>query len=239
MSKKIKILIVEDRKVDRRLLRKMLKSKGHEVQEAADGREGLEILRLHKPDLIISDALMPGMDGFRFLRNIKKDEDLKAIPFVFYSSVYTSSIDGKLALALGARAFIEKPVPPDEFLEKLKAVIQQIEAKEQPAPVELIKHEEEYLRNYSDVVATKLEEKVEELEKVNKRLQIEIAEHEQAEDELNQQREHLEELVKQRTAELEEKVAELERMNDVFTGREFRIKELSDRVKELELTIVD
>ena len=234
MSKKYKVLIVEDRKVDRRFLRKMLESNDHEVQEAADDQQGLEMLRLHKPDLIISDALMPGMDGFRFLRNIKKDENLKAIPFVFYSAVYTSSIDGKLALALGARAFIEKPVPPDEFLEKLEAVIQQIEAKEQPAPVELIKHEEEYLRNYSDVVATKLEEKVEELEKVNKRLQIEIEERKQAEEELEKHREHLEDLVKERTSELEEKNSELDRMNDFFTGREFRIKERRYRVKELE-----
>ncbi len=213
MPEKMNILIVDDRKVDRCFLRKVLESKGHEVQEAAEGQEGLEMLKLHKTDLIISDALMPGMDGFRFLRNINQDEELKSIPFIFYSAVYTGSNDEKLALALGARVFIEKSLQPEELLEKLQAVIQQIEGEEQPVPVELIKEEEEYLRKYSDVVATKLEEKVAELEK---------------------HREHLEELVKERTAELEEKVAELERMNDLFVGREFRIKELRDKVKELE-----
>jgi len=213
MPEKIKILIVEDRKVDRRLLRKMLEGGGYEaVQEAADGQEGLEMARFHKPDLIISDAMMPVMDGFRFLRHIKKDKDLKNIPFIFYSAVYTGRMDEKLALSLGARAFIEKPAPPDEFMEKLKAVIQQIEAGEVPATVKLIEEEEEYLRNYSDVVAAKLEEKVEELEK---------------------HREHLEELVKERTAELEKKNAELERMNKLFVGRELRMKELKEEVKRL------
>jgi PAS domain S-box-containing protein len=186
MPKKMKILIVDDRGVDRRLLRKILESKGHEVQEAAEGQEGLEMLRCHKIDLIISDALMPGMDGFRFLRNINKDEKLKTIPFVFYSAVYTGRDDEKLARSLGARVFIEKPALPNEFLEKLQAVIQQIEAGEQPVPVELIAEEEEYLRNYSDVVVTKLEEKMEELEKVNKRLQREIEERKHIEEGLKQ-----------------------------------------------------
>ena len=68
---------------------------------------------------------------------------------------------------------------------------------------------------------------------------MDITESKKGEEELEKHREHLEELVKERTFELKEKNAELERMNDVFVGREFRIKELSDRVKELEFTIVD
>ncbi|MBW2709489.1 MAG: response regulator [Deltaproteobacteria bacterium] len=197
MSKKIKILIADDRKEDRRLLRKMLESRGHEVQEASDGREGLEMLRLHKPDLIISDALMPEMDGFRFLRNVKKDEALKTTPFIFYTATYTGEKDEKLALALGARAFVEKPVPPDEFLERLETIIQQIEAKAQPAPVALIEEEEAYLRQYSDVVASRLEEKVAELEKANQDLQTEISERKQAEEALKKRSHDLEERMKE------------------------------------------
>jgi len=64
-----------------------------------------------------------------------------------------------------------------------------------------------------------------------------LSAHKQAEEELKKHRERLEELVKDRTTELKEKVTELERMNDLFVGREFRIKELRDRVKELELKI--
>lgn len=79
-----------------------------------------------------------------------------------------------------------------------------------------------------------LEERATELSKANEQLSREITERKQAEKELEKHREHLEELVKERTSELKEKNTELERMNEVFTGREFRVKELRDRVKELE-----
>ena len=169
MAEKYKILITEDRSEDRRLLRKMLESMDYDVQEAVDGQDGLKMAHLHKPDLIISDALMPKMDGFRFLRNIKKDKDLKNTPFIFYSAVYTGDKDEKLALSLGARAFIEKPVEPDVFIEKLKSIMQEINLNKKMEHVELLKEEEEYLNKYSIVVASKLEEKVMELEKVNRK----------------------------------------------------------------------
>ena len=79
-----------------------------------------------------------------------------------------------------------------------------------------------------------LRERDEEVTRKTEALKTEISERKKAEEELGKHREHLEELVKKRTSELKEKNAELERMNEVFTGREFRVKELRDRVKELE-----
>jgi PAS domain S-box-containing protein/putative nucleotidyltransferase with HDIG domain len=184
MPKIQKILIAEDRSVDRRFLRKLLASMGYDVVEAVDGMEGLEMVRLHKPDLIISDALMPRMDGFNFLRAIKNDESLKHIPFIFYSAVYTGEKDAEFALSLGAMAYIEKPAEPVLFMEKLKSLMQDIQAKKEPEPVVLNAEGEEYLKRYSGIVAAKLRDKVEELEKASKELQLEITEHEQTEQEL-------------------------------------------------------
>ena len=76
MEKTYLVLIVDDLKDNRLLLRKIIESMDYNVQEAANGKEGLEIARLHKPDLIISDILMPVMDGFQFCREVKKDNKL-------------------------------------------------------------------------------------------------------------------------------------------------------------------
>lgn len=158
------VLIVDDNADDRRLLRLNLERHGCEtVIEARDGLEGLDQAKALRPDLIISDALMPRMDGFEFLRMIKTDDELKSIPFVFHSSVYTGLKDMELALSLGAEAFIAKPMEPDKFWAELAAILKEREAgtlkTEIAEPVE-----EEYLRKHSWVVAAKLEEKVRELE---------------------------------------------------------------------------
>src|SRR3990172_5644811 len=85
---KRKGLIVEDRPDDRKLLKYYLEDKDFEVIEAADGQEALDRLATNSPDLIISDILMPRMDGFQLLRKIKKDQRLNSILFVFYSANY-------------------------------------------------------------------------------------------------------------------------------------------------------
>src|SRR5512137_2172955 len=91
------ILIVEDNANDRRLLRFTLEHHGCTVIEARDGREGLDLAIRHKPDIIVSDALMPHMDGFQLLRTLKADPRLKSIPFIFYSDTYTGEQEEKLA----------------------------------------------------------------------------------------------------------------------------------------------
>src|SRR5512136_1318763 len=151
----MKILIVDDNPTGRNLLCRILQRQGCEVLEASDGMEGIEISRLHKPDLIISDALMPKMDGFNFLRTLKKDPQLQKIPFVFYSAVYTDQKDEELAYSLGACAFIAKPKEPDEFWGEISAILEQEKQKERifiPVPIDT---EEDYLKHYSDVVTAK------------------------------------------------------------------------------------
>ncbi len=179
----MKILIVDDNGDDRRLLRCIVENKGHEAIEAEDGLDGLRQAKIHGPDLIISDALMPLMDGFQFLRAVKEDEKLKTTPFIFYSAVYRADRDVDLAIALGAEAYIIKPKEPADLWDEVEIILQE-QKKEKVITAELITEEEEYLKRYSDVVAAKLEEKVAALED-------ELAKRRKAEEELRRFNEEL------------------------------------------------
>ncbi|MBI5376919.1 MAG: response regulator [Candidatus Schekmanbacteria bacterium] len=159
----MKILIVDDNSDDRELLRLIIERHGHQVIEACNGQEGLSIAAKQKPNIIISDALMPVMDGFQFLRNTKKDKTLNSIPFIFYSATYKEYQDAELALSLGADAFIIKPKDPAELWKEIEDILKENKS-EKPVTAQLIEEDEEYLKRYSEIVAIKLEEKIRELE---------------------------------------------------------------------------
>ncbi len=188
----MKTLIVEDNADDRRILRYNLERHGCKVIEAADGQEGLELAKTHKPELIISDALMPRMDGYQFLRSIKTDDNLKSIPFIFYSAVYTGEKEAELAVSIGADAFIVKPKEPEELWDAILDILEQCKLKAMPASnAPLVEADEEYLRKYSSIVATKLEEKmivceraVAELKRAEEKLELKTAELERSNAEL-------------------------------------------------------
>src|SRR5208282_5998950 len=103
---------------------------GCTVIEARDGEEGFDLAIRHHPDIIVSDALMPRMDGFQLLRALKSDPHLRSIPFLFYSATYTGEQEIKLALSLGADAFVVKPTEPEEFWEKTCAIMKASEARQ-------------------------------------------------------------------------------------------------------------
>ncbi len=157
----MKMLIVDDNPEDRKMLRYTLEHGGHQVVEATNGSEGLEKAKSSHPDFIISDALMPVKDGFQFLYDLKQDENLKAIPFVYYSSEYNAPPDKRLGASLGAAAFIKKPKEPDAFITELNAII----AAQAMMFPESQMEEREFLQKYNLSVVRKLEEKVRELER--------------------------------------------------------------------------
>lgn len=181
---KTTILIADDNATDRLILRSVLEHYGCEVLEAVDGQEGLAALLRRRPDLIISDALMPVMDGYQFLKALKADERVRAVPFIFYTAVYTGGRESQLALSLGAEAFLVKPLSAPLLWDKITHILQARAATPSVPRPEAAMDEDSFLKQYSAVVASKLEEKVRALER-------EIAERAAAEETVRRQHEEL------------------------------------------------
>jgi len=191
----VRVLIVDDREESRYFLSTLLKSSGYEVESACNGAEALERARQNPPQLVISDLLMPVMDGYTLLHQWRADPRLKQIPFLVYTATYTDPKDEQLALSLGADAFILKPTEPEDFIARLKQVLANpgargVTATPPPAPgtptgVSLAapQEEERLLQQYSDVLIHKLEDKMEELDKANRELKRHVTEHKRAEEE--------------------------------------------------------
>jgi CheY-like chemotaxis protein len=196
------LLIVDDYPNNRKLLRAALEAEGHRVAEAADGVEALDVLARDSVDAVISDILMPRMDGFRLCHQIRKGEKLNCgIPVVLYSATYNSPSDRELARAVGADSYLLKPAPTAALLEAVREAQQK--ARERP-PANVTGVDETYvLEQYSAALVRKLEHRNFELQDALAQLQ---AAHEQIL-ELNQ---NLETRVAQRTAALAGANEELE-----------------------------
>src|SRR5262249_27424497 len=120
--------------------------------------------RAQLPDFVISDLLMPVVDGYTLLREWRSDERTRAIPFVVYTATFTEPRDEQLAMSLGADAFIVKPMEPLELVARLQSVIAKISSGK-PRPVPENPHSEEFLLGeYNAVLFGKLEKKALQLE---------------------------------------------------------------------------
>ena len=162
------ILNVDDRPDNRYLFDTILRAAGHDVYSAADGVEALALLQNMQCDLIVSDVVMPGMDGFQFCREVKANPATRDIPFVFFTAVYTEAKDEQFALSLGAAGFLVKPLEPDQLVEKL---LQAAHAPAAPAAAPLVDDSAGFLEAYNRRVVQKLETKLAEIEELNTRLQ--------------------------------------------------------------------
>ncbi|MCF7559922.1 sigma 54-interacting transcriptional regulator [Sabulilitoribacter multivorans] len=152
------ILIVDDTYENLYLLKVILEQANYSVVEANDGKEGLEKLHKNKVDLIISDILMPVMDGYMFCQACKKDKSFKDIPFIFYTSTYTEKLDEDFALKLGAAHFLRKPTDPDEIVNLVQGLLSENKpGKQSKKQVKFT--EKEVLKEYSERLINKLEEK--------------------------------------------------------------------------------
>ncbi len=168
MSKKI--LIVDDNSANLYLMEALFKGYGLEVMQARNGQEALDIARQNPPDIVITDILMPVMDGYTLCRQWNTDETLKHIPFVFYTATYMEGKDEVFALGLGAARFVIKPQDPKTLMQIVNEVL---EGKKKPQPVaKLLDEEMEFLRQHNEILFRKLEKKMTDLEIINQRLKV-------------------------------------------------------------------
>jgi len=205
------ILIVDDIAANRKLLRVQLEAEGFGVTEAADGIDALEVLTREPVDAVLSDILMPRMDGYRLCHEVRKSPTLRELRFVLYSSTYTSPADVSLGDTVGADQFIAKPAPISVIMNAL-----QIPGAGRTSRSSDLPDDELILQQYSAVLVAKLEEK-------NSELQLALILSQSAHSRIYELNTDLERRVSERTAELAKTngelttaLAEVKQLNDLL-----------------------
>lgn len=171
----MRILIADDQAENIYLLEALLQGSGFEVQCAANGVEALDLARQAPPDLLITDLLMPKMDGFELCRQFQREPALATTPILVYTATYLEPEDERLALSLGATRFLIKPQEPDILL----GAVQELTRGEHKGLAAEKERQEELLRRHNAVLMRKLEQKI-------RRLNAEISRRDRLEAELRQ-----------------------------------------------------
>jgi two-component system alkaline phosphatase synthesis response regulator PhoP len=125
-----KILIVDDEPSILNLVSSYLKADGYEVYTAADGPSGLKAARAYKPDLIILDLMLPGMDGLEILTRLRRESDV----YIILLTARTEETDKIVGLSVGADDYVTKPFSPRELTARVKAALRRIQLGSSAAP---------------------------------------------------------------------------------------------------------
>src|SRR5258708_11117105 len=152
------ILIIDDRPTNRQFLTTLLGYQHHDLREASDGAEGLRVAREQCPDLIISDVLMPTMDGYEFVRRLREDSEIGKPPVVFSTAHYLSRESQALAEKCGVPSIIYKPCEPQVVLDTVVSALQgKVESGVAAAETD------EFDREHLQLLTNKLAEKTDQL----------------------------------------------------------------------------
>jgi diguanylate cyclase (GGDEF)-like protein len=166
------ILVADDNRANREALAALLETAGHEVVRAVDGREAFERARDAKPELVISDVLMPMMDGYELARRLKADPATSGAALMFYTAYFGGHDAQALAQAHGVARVLVKPADNDEILKQVDAVL----ASRNEAPAQAPKNlNEEHLRVMVDQLLEKtgaLEAQQRRIERLNRTLEV-------------------------------------------------------------------
>jgi PAS domain S-box-containing protein len=158
-----KILVVDDRPPNRELLSTVLGYKGYQILEAQDGAEAIGVAKAERPDLVISDILMPTMDGYEFVRQLRADPATADTPVIFSTAHYLDREAAALAKACGVEVTIYKPLEPALVLQAVEDALGTAASDKPPEPAS-------FDQSHLQLLTDKLSEKTEHLRRTNERL---------------------------------------------------------------------
>ncbi len=163
------LLVVEDVPGVRELLELTLRFKKYEVMGAQNGQEALDLIHSRRPAVVVTDILMPRMDGFSLLYHLRGNEATRDIPVVFVSATYVSPEDKEFARTLGATRFIEKPIDMESFLKTIAELLEEPPVSELP-PLK----EGEFLEKYKVRLESKLAQKNQQIARAQRLLETAV-----------------------------------------------------------------
>jgi len=128
------VLVVDDHAPDRHLLVTLLQHARHQVLEAGDGAQALQLVRAEHPDLVISDVLLPKMDGYEIVLQLRAEPAFSRTPVIFYTAMFGEQEAKVLARDIGVARVLSKPTDPEKFLVIVDEVLKSQVAKEISTP---------------------------------------------------------------------------------------------------------
>jgi CheY-like chemotaxis protein len=147
------ILVVEDISAVRELVEVQLKMRGYRVQTARDGQDALRVMAAERPAVIVTDILMPRMDGFALAHVVRLEPQTAGVPIIFMSATYVTAEDEQFALTLGAYRFLPKPVDSDELFVAVSDALTGQQRRGAPMP------ERSFYTGYRERLQNKLSQK--------------------------------------------------------------------------------
>lgn len=165
------ILVVDDNADNRSVLITLLGYKGHRITEAVDGFEALDKVQADNPDLVITDILMPAMDGYELVRELRKIEAIEQPKVIFYSATYLEEEARALARACGVSSVISKPVEPERVFQVVDEVLAGVSSASSLAGPQNASEE-----SVARILSRKLYGKVQEVQELNERLEQRVVE---------------------------------------------------------------
>lgn len=160
------LLVVEDIPDILKLLDATLKFKGYRVITARNGEEALEAIQKERPLLVITDILMPKMDGFSLVHRLRIHSETRSIPVIFLSATYVAPEDKSFALNIGATRFIEKPIDLEQFMQTIsELLLKGVPASQEPLT------EPDFYNGYRKRLKTKLDQKITQITRTERLLE--------------------------------------------------------------------